>query len=83
MVVGYGDSIYHERNGQKGMEDHMDESDKREYFNLRGTKMTKIAVCITLRNFVVRPSGLLTGGYVARYRLLKFREMKLYISSEH
>jgi len=24
--VGYGDFIYYERNGQKGMEDHMDES---------------------------------------------------------
>jgi len=44
--------------------------------------MTKIAVCRTSRNFVVRPSGLLTGGYVARYRSHKFRKTKLYISSE-
>jgi len=55
-------------------------ADKREinYFNWRRTKMTKIVACRTLRNFVVRPSGLLTGGYVARYRLPKFAYSKLH-----
>ena len=57
----------------------------REVFNiyLNNKERTESASGGTLRNFVARPSGLLTGEYMARLRSLKFRlTTKLHIFPE-